>query len=193
MSDQMQISPHDEQPEAVVSEEAVAPARPADEGQMAADVEALQARIAALERENAELKDHWLRAVADYKNYKRRTDQERAELIRSASAALLLKLLPVMDDLERAMAGVTADVAATAWYGGFKLIPQKLQAILESEGVAQMQAVGETFDPTKHEAVIYEPAEDGQDGKVVAELQRGYMLRERVLRPAMVKVGQGNG
>lgn len=193
MSDQMQISPHDEQPEAVVAEAAAAPASPVEEGRAAADVEALQARIAALERENTELKDHWLRAVADYKNYKRRTDQERAELIRSASAALLLKLLPVMDDLERAMSGVTPDVAATAWYGGFKLIPQKLQAILESEGVAQMQAVGEVFDPTKHEAVIYELAEDGQDGKVVAELQRGYMLRERVLRPAMVKVGQGNG
>jgi molecular chaperone GrpE len=151
----------------------------------------LQARVAQLEKEAADYKDQWLRAVADYKNFKRRTDQERAELIRSASAGLLLKLLPVVDDMERALASVTPDVAESAWFNGFKLIPQKLQTILESEGVAPIEAVGQDFDPNVHEAVIYEPAGDGQEGKVVAELQKGYKLRDRVLRPTMVKVGQG--
>lgn len=194
MSEQIQPVPHPEHPETLTDgQEVVTPDAPATEGATppAPDVEALQARIAELERENTELRDNWLRAVADYKNFKRRTEQERAELIRSAGAAILLKLLPVMDDLERAMASVTPDIAETPWYGGFKLIPQKLQAILESEGVTQMQTVGEMFDPNRHEAIIYEPSVNGEDGKIIAELQRGYMLRDRVLRPAMVKVSQG--
>jgi molecular chaperone GrpE len=151
----------------------------------------LQARVAQLEKQVAEYKDQWLRAAADYKNFKRRTDQERADLIRGASAGLLLKLLPVVDDIERALNSVTPDVANTPWYGGFKLIPQKLQAILESEGVTSIAALGEHFDPNIHEAVIYEAAGEGQEGKVIAELQKGYKLRDRVLRPTMVKVGQG--
>ncbi len=192
MSEELQPVPHPEQQEpSPDGQEVVATETPATESAVSPGIEDLQARIAELERENAELRDSWLRAVADYKNFKRRTEQERADLIRNASAALLLKLLPVMDDLERAMASVTPDVAETPWYGGFKLIPQKLQTILESEGVTRMQAVGEAFDPNRHEAIIYEPSEDGEDGKVIAELQRGYMLRDRVLRPAMVKVSQG--
>ena len=154
------------------------------------ELAALQARVAQLEKEAAEYKDQWLRAAADFKNFKRRTEQERADLIRGASAGLLLKLLPAVDDLERALASVTPDVAATPWYGGFKLIPQKLQTVLESEGVTPINALGQDFDPNLHEAVIYEAAE-GQEGKVVGELQRGYKLRDRVLRPSMVKVGQG--
>jgi len=150
----------------------------------------LQARIAQLEKEVAEYKDNWLRAAADFKNFKRRTDQERADLIRGASAGLLLKLLPVVDDIERALNSVTPDVASTPWYGGFKLIPQKLQTVLESEGVTRIAALGEDFDPNIHEAVIYEAAGEGQEGKVIAELQKGYKLRDRVLRPTMVKVGQ---
>lgn len=150
----------------------------------------LQARLAEAEALAAEYKDQYLRAAADYRNFKRRTEQERAELIRTASAGLLLKLLPVVDDLERAMQNVTPDVENSAWYAGFKLIPQKLMTVLESEGVTPIEALGQDFDPNKHEAVIHEPAE-GQEGKVIAELQKGYMIRDKVLRPSMVKVGQG--
>jgi molecular chaperone GrpE len=164
---------------------------PADSSGQADELAQLRARVASLEKEAADYKDQWLRAAADYKNFKRRTEAERSELIRSASAGLLLKLLPVVDDLERALSSVTPDIAATPWYNGFKLIPQKLQTILESEGVAAIEALGQDFDPNIHEAVIYEPAGDGQEGKVVGELQRGYKLRDRVLRPTMVKVGQG--
>lgn len=150
----------------------------------------LQARVAQLEKEAAEYKDSYLRAAADFRNYKRRTEQERADLIRSASAGLLLKLLPVIDDLDRAMQSVTPEIEASQWYGGFRLIAQKLQTVLESEGVSPIEAVGQDFDPNRHEAVIYEPA-PGQEGTVVGELQKGYMLRDKVLRPSMVKVGQG--
>jgi len=154
------------------------------------DVAALHARIEALEKEVNEHKDAYLRATADYRNLKRRYDTERIELIGRAAAAVLLKLLPVVDDMSRATASVNADVATTAWYGGFKLIPQKLQQLLDSEGVTAIVTEGQAFDPNMHEAIAYEPCDAALDGKVVAELQRGYMLRDKVLRPAMVKVGQ---
>lgn len=154
------------------------------------ELAALQARLAQAEAQAAEYKDQWLRATADYKNFKRRTDIERGELIRSASSALLLKLLPVVDDFDRAIANIPPEIAESAWWGGTQLIAQKLRTILESEGVKAIEALGQDFDPNQHEAVLYEEAE-GQDGKVVAELQKGYKLGERVLRPAMVKVGRG--
>jgi molecular chaperone GrpE len=154
-------------------------------------VEELLDRVAQLEKESADYKDNWLRAAADYKNFKRRVEQERSDLISRASANLLMKLLPVMDDLERALSSVTPDVAATPWYGGFKLIPQKLQSVIESEGVTPIEALGREFDPNEHEAVIFEEDGAGTANTVVAELQKGYKLRDRVLRPTMVKVSKG--
>jgi len=159
----------------------------ADQGPNIAE---LQAQIAKLEKDVAANRDNWLRAAADYKNFKRRVDQERADLIRSASVGLLLKMLPALDDMERAIGTTPPEIAATPWYEGIKLIAQKLQTIVESEGVVQIAALGQDFDPNQHEAVIYEPAGSGQEGKVVAELQKGYKLRDRVLRPTMVKVGK---
>lgn len=149
----------------------------------------LEERLAQAEAQTAEYKDQWLRATADFKNFKRRTEQERSELIRSASSALVLKLLPVMDDFERALDNIPADIAASPWWGGTQLIAQKLRTVLESEGVKAIEAVGTEFDPNLHEAVLYEDAE-GQDGMVTGELQRGYKLGDRVLRPSMVKVGR---
>ncbi len=150
----------------------------------------LQNRLAQAEAQVAEYKDQWMRAVADYRNFKRRTETERSELIRNAGAALILKLLPVLDDFERAIANVPPEVAETPWWQGTQLIAQKLRTILESEGVKPIDALGQDFDPNLHEAVIYEEAE-GQEGKVIAELQRGYLLHDRVIRPSMVKVGRG--
>jgi molecular chaperone GrpE len=167
-----------------------APAADTDVGQGPNIVDELQAQIAKLEKEVAVNRDNWLRAAADYKNFKRRVDQERADLIRSASVGLLLKMLPALDDMERATGTTPPEIAATPWYEGIKLIAQKLQTIVESEGVTQIAALGQDFDPNQHEAVIYEPAGSGQEGKVVAELQKGYKLRDRVLRPTMVKVGK---
>ena len=163
---------------------------PDGNGEQAPAADELKARIARLEKESAEHRDNWLRATADYKNFKRRADQERSELIRSASAGVVLKLLPVVDDMERAISSVPPEVTATPWYEGIKLIAQKLQTVLESEGVTPIEALGKDFDPNMHEAIIYEAAGSGQEGKVVAELQKGYKLRDKVLRPTMVKVGK---
>jgi molecular chaperone GrpE len=192
VQDQDAIAP-EEQAVGVSGEQA--PSAPADQAPdrgagTGPNIDELQARIAKLEKEVAENRDNWLRAAADYKNFKRRVDQERGELIRSASAGLLLKLLPVLDDMERALGSTPPEVAETPWYEGVKLIAQKLQTIMESEGVTAIAALGQDFDPNQHEAVIYEPAGSGQEGKVVAELQKGYKLRDRVLRPTMVKVGK---
>ena len=184
----VQEQPLVEEPEATAASEVPAQESAAGDGQE--PNEELRARVAQLEKESEDYRDKWLRAAADYKNFKRRADQERAELIRGASAGLLLKLLPVVDDFERAAASAPAEFAGSPWFEGFKLIAQKLATILESEGVQPIAALGKEFDPTQHEAVIYEQTEDNSDGKVVAELQKGYKLRDRVLRPTMVKVGK---
>jgi molecular chaperone GrpE len=150
----------------------------------------LNERIAELEKQANDYKDQWLRATADYKNFKRRSDAERAELIRSASQGLILKLLPVIDDFDRAIANIPPEVASTSWWGGAQLIAQKLRTVLESEGVAPIAALDAPFDPNQHEAVLYEDA-PGKEGTVVEELQKGYKIGDRVLRPTMVKVGRG--
>jgi molecular chaperone GrpE len=150
----------------------------------------LRERITTLEAELAQAKDSWMRSVAEFQNYKKRVERDRQELIKNASAGLLLKLLPVLDDFERAVANIPPDIAASAWWGGTQLIQHKLRAILESEGVTEIEAQGQLFDPNLHEAVLYEEATAGQGGTVIGELQKGYKLRDRVLRPTMVKVGK---
>lgn len=189
---------NDQQPEAaptnevvgdVVAEGEVISSDETETPAAAAATSELEQRLAEAEKQAADYRDQWLRSVADFKNYKRRTDTERAELIKNASADMVLKLLPVMDDFERAIENIPPDVAETAWWGGTQLISQKLRTILESAGVAPISAVGQDFDPNYHDAVLYEEA-PGQEGKVVAELQKGYTMHERVLRPATVKVGK---
>jgi len=130
----------------------------------------------------------WQRTAADFANYKRRTEEERANTAKLAGSMVILKLLPPVDDLERALATLPKDLAGLTWVDGVALIYRKMLAALESEGVAPIQAVGQPFDPAQHEAVMQGP---GAENTVVAEFQRGYTLHGVVLRPAMVKVGNG--
>lgn len=141
------------------------------------------------EKQAAEFKDQWLRTVADFKNYKRRSEAEREELRKHAHADLLLKLLPVVDDLERAVANVPEEIVSSSWWDGMIMVTQKLRMLLESVGVKPIEAEGDVFDPNKHHAVLYEEIE-GRDNEVIAVLQTGYFLHDQVLRPAMVKVGK---
>jgi molecular chaperone GrpE len=175
--------------EDIVNEAEAGEANPIPEAN-ADEIAALKAQLAQAEAQAAEFKDQWLRATADYKNFKRRTEIERAELIRSASADLLMKLLPVLDDFDMAQASIPAEVAETAWWGGTQLIAQKLRTIVEGQGLKQIDALGAEFDPNLHDAIAYEEA-PGEDGKITAELRKGYKLHDRVLRPSMVKVGKG--
>ena len=166
------------------------PAGQQPDGVAEPSINELEQRIAALELEAEEHKNNWLRSVADFKNYKRRTESEREELIRNASAGLIMKMLPVVDDLQRAMEHVPEEIGNHQWMGGVKMVQRKLETILEGQGLQPIAALGEEFDPNFHEAVMFEEGDEQQANKVVQELQRGYKLGERVLRPTMVKVGK---
>jgi len=163
------------------------------QAEAAAEPETLEAArsLLAEEREKAQrLLANWQRAEADFANYKRRVEQERDEVKRLANAALIINILPILDDLERALASLDIRLVGLTWFDGVRLIYRKLQLVLESAGVSQIEAEGQPFDPRFHEAVMYG---EGEEAKVVAEVQRGYKINDRVLRPAMVIVGKGKG
>ena len=150
--------------------------------------EALAKQLAE-ERQRAEsFYASWQRSAADFANFKRRTEQERADATRFASAMLIMNILPVLDDLERALQSVSKELAGLTWVDGIQIIYRKLQMVLEAQGLKPIEAVGKAFDPNAHEAVLRAP---GEEGIVLAELQRGYMIHDRVIRPALVKVGNG--
>ncbi len=153
------------------------------------DTDSLQQRLSQIEAQALEWKNQWLRSVADFKNYKRRIETEREELKRNANADLLLKLLPILDDFERAVDNVPTDVANTPWWEGTKMVAQKMRMLLESEGVTTIESVGHPFDPNLHHAVAYDEKQ-GQSDTVTEELQKGYKIHDRVLRPAMVRVAK---
>ena len=130
---------------------------------------------------------NWQRAAADYANLKRRMEQEREELGRFGNAALLINILPLMDDLERALQSVDSRLAGMTWLDGIRLIHRKFEALLQINGVTEIAADGESFDPNVHEAVMFG---EGEEGKVIGVVQKGYKLGDRVLRPSMVVVGK---
>ena len=152
--------------------------------------EALRAQLEE-ERANAETyKDKYLRAAAEFQNYKRRTEEQRAEYRRDANAALVTNILPAIDDLDRALASVDAKLAGLQWIEGIRQIQRKFQGALNALDVREIDADGAEFDPRLHEAVGHVP---GEEGKVVQVLQKGYTVGDRVVRPAMVMVGNGDG
>lgn len=145
----------------------------------------------ALAEEKARAEDYlanWQRTQADFMNYKRRVEQERDDIRKHAKADLMLNLLPVLDDFERALANVSSDAVGHTWVNGVELIQRKLKSTLEASGLSEIKAVGEVFDPNIHEAAMQV---EGDEGKVIGEIRKGYRLHDRVLRPSMVKVGQG--
>lgn len=145
----------------------------------------------SLEEEKAKAErylSNWQRAEADFDNYKKRIEQERSETARFANSLLVLNLLPILDDFERAFNSLSAKIAQLSWVDGIQLIHRKLRATLEAQGLSEIKAVGESFDPAVHEAVTQG---EGEEGKVIEELQKGYKLHDRVIRPALVVVGKG--
>ena len=131
---------------------------------------------------------NWQRAQADLSNYKKRVDQEKQDLAKFANAALIGSMLNLVDDFQRARSTIPESILGMTWVEGLFLIERKLGATLEAAGLSEIKALGEDFDPNLHEAVMHG---DGPEGKIVEEFQRGYKLHDRVIRPAMVKVGQG--
>lgn len=147
------------------------------------------AEALAAEKEKAgEYLANWQRAQADFVNYKRRTEQERADFNSYANANLLLGLLPVLDDLERALEAVPPRYKKSDWVEGVRLVERKFKTSLEGQGVKPIKALGEPFDPNFHEALRQDK---GEEGIVIEEFQKGYMLNDKLLRPSRVVVGNG--
>jgi molecular chaperone GrpE len=143
----------------------------------------------AEEKEKAEKNlANWQRVQADFVNFKRQSAQEKEELAKFANSALILKILPFIDDMDRALVSAPPELAEDKWVAGVKLIGRKLLNILEGQGVTVIKALGEQFDPNVHEAVRQVP---GEDGVIVDEVQKGYKLKDRVIRPSQVVVGNG--
>ncbi|HLC28790.1 MAG TPA: nucleotide exchange factor GrpE [Dehalococcoidia bacterium] len=149
---------------------------------------AIEEQLAKAQEEVQKYLNNWHRAEADFQNYKRRTEQEREELRRYGNVSIIINLLPVLDDFERAFGSLDSHLAGLSWFDGILLIYRKLRQLLENAGVTQIETDGQPFDPRFHEAVAHV---DGEEGKVISEVQRGYKLHDRVLRPAMVVVGKG--
>lgn len=154
------------------------------------EVSATDEHIAELERDLATERDQRLRVLADFQNYRRRTDEQRAEIGSLAIQDFVGGLLPIMDNLERAMVASADNETTGGIVEGVSLIHRQLMELLQRYGVAPIEAVGCEFDPNLHEAVMRVDAEDVPDNTVIEELVRGYAMGPRVIRPSVVKVAK---
>jgi molecular chaperone GrpE len=172
-------SPHLASPTAAGEEQSIVAGGGANE------LEAVQAKA-------DEYLEQWRRTAADFANFKRRTEQERAELGRMFNEGLVKALLPALDNFERALASVPEEFKSSGWVEGVSLTEKQLRAALEKEGLSAIEALGQKFDPNLHEAVAHDISDEHEDDSVIAEFQKGYKLHDRVIRPSMVKVSRRN-
>ncbi|MEP6915429.1 MAG: nucleotide exchange factor GrpE [Acidobacteriota bacterium] len=157
-----------------------------------ADAEAaVQTDPAQLQRERDEFYELLLRKSAEFDNFRKRVERERQAQAESAAANLIEELLPLMDDLERALKAEAGTDAGEAYRRGVELIHRQLGDILRKRGVRPVEALGQDFDPHYHQSVSHEAVEGKRDGEIIEEFRRGYLLGDRLLRPSMVKVAQG--
>jgi molecular chaperone GrpE len=152
------------------------------------DLDTLKQSLVEVKAKAQEYLEGWQRGQADFINYKKRLEQDKVDSVKYANSGLILKILPVLDDFERAIAAVPISIIKESWVGGINGIARKLENTLEMAGLSRIKAQGEFFDPSLHEAVGSVP---GEEGVVVRELEKGYKFNERVLRPARVLVGSG--
>jgi molecular chaperone GrpE len=144
-----------------------------------------------LQRERDELKDLLLRKTAEFDNFRKRTERERLAVSDAAAADLIGELLPLVDDLERALKAEPGSDGAEAYRRGVELIYKQLTESLRKRGVRPIEAAGADFDPHFHQTVAHEPSAAHRDGEIIEEFRRGYMLGDRLLRASMVKVAKG--
>ena len=175
------------QTEAVATSNDVSENTSSDVEQLSAELDALKKKLEESESKTLEYRDSWLRSQADFQNYKKRLERDNEMTYISMKGDIIKKVLPALDDLERALQNRRAE---DPWADGIELIVRKLQNMLESEGVTRIEALGTEFDPKFHEAISHESADGAQSGSVIGVVQNGYMLGERVIRPALVRVAQ---
>ena len=145
--------------------------------------------LADLQRERDDYKDRWLRKGAEFDNYRKRIERERREQADQSVVDLLEELLLVVDDFDRALQ-VESGEGGSAYHKGVELIHGKLHDLLRRQGLTPIDALGTDFDPNVHQAVVHEESPEHREGEVIGELRKGYMLNDRLLRPAMVKVAK---
>ena len=150
------------------------------------EVELLTSQLAEAQARAAEYLEGWQRAQAEFANYKRRLERDNAAFREIARGDVIRRFLPVVDDLERALANRPSD--EHAWVGGIELVYRKLLGLLDSEGLKRIEAEGKAFDPNLHEAISQEHNEDFESGQVISVVQQGYILGDRVIRHAHVRV-----
>lgn len=170
-----------EQPEAAEAAEGAAEGA-ADESNE------LQKQLEEARQQLEEAQQRWLRAQADFDNFRRRTRQEKEQLIQYASMNVLEQLLPVIDNFERAVASSVESKDFDSLAKGIDMVFRQMMGVLENEGLKPIDAVGSAFNPEVHQAVMQVESDEHEEGIVVEEVQKGYMLKEKVLRPSMVKV-----
>jgi molecular chaperone GrpE len=177
----------DKKQEITDEERATEEGMPEPTGQDTTERDALINQLQEAEAKLVEYKDGWARSQAEFQNYKKRIERDNEMIYANMKGDILKKVLPVLDDLERALQNRPAD---DAWASGIELIARKLQNIVEAEGVKKIEAKGLAFDPNFHEAISNEPSDEVESGHVIEVVQNGYMLGERVIRPALVRVAQ---
>jgi molecular chaperone GrpE len=160
-----------------------------NDGPDASVAEPETSELVELQRERDDYKDRWLRKGAEFENYRKRIERERREQADQAVVDILKELLLVVDDFDRALT-VDAGEGGAAYRKGVELIHGKLHDLLRKQGVKAMDVLGTDFDPNVHMAVLHEESPEHREGEVIGELQKGYMLNDRLLRPAMVKVAK---
>lgn len=146
-----------------------------------------EAKEAASSPEDESLRTSLARLQADFQNYRSRTEKEKSDIYAYAAEKLIVKLLPVIDNLERAMA---SEKEHDAFYQGVEMISNELMKVLESEGLERYDSVGEKFDPNFHQAIFMEENEEVESEHIIEAFQVGYKLKDKVIRPAMVKVSK---
>jgi molecular chaperone GrpE len=163
-----------------------------DEQEPVDELAALRQELEEARAKEAEYLDGWQRARAELANARKRFQREQEQAYTNARAGVFAYLLPITDDFERAFETLPDNLSSLTWIEGMRLIQYKFQRLLEQEGVELIAAVGQEFDPFFHEAVTHEPSETVPEGHVIAELQAGYKLGDRVLRPSVVRVSSGS-
>jgi molecular chaperone GrpE len=153
------------------------------------DIETLQQALAEEKGKAEKYLTSWQRSQADLENYIKRAEQDKSETVEFANRILILDLLPILDDFERALASLPVELDEQNWTEGIRLIYNKVKAVLEAQGLAEIEAEGEHFDPHWHEAAGHL---EGEEGVVVEEIRKGYKFKDKLLRPSMVMVGSGN-
>lgn len=152
--------------------------------------EKLQTDLERLQKQNEEYLDGWKRAKADYINFKREAEKEKMQIVQFANAALLLELMPIVDNIKTALKHVPEENKKAEWVKGFEHILKQFLGVMKNMGVEQIPAVGEKFDPEKHEAVSKDKKEGVEPGIILEEVATGYTLQGKVIKHSKVKVSE---